>query len=192
MNISQNLKLSKKEKKDLFYIVREDLENEIKNYYNTDKFSEKLGKMIQKIAYGLSFATNYINYTYKDEMISDAINNMFKAIYKKNFNFNKVKCPNCEQIFELEFTESNPYPKPKTIKCPFCNKDVSPIRFSPFSYLTQIASFAFINRIKIENKLNDDKLCYVQKIYDDIMTDNPYYYSYIKNLESNENILEDE
>ncbi len=188
MNIPQNLKLTKKEKKDLFYVVREDLENEIKYYYKNNKFSESLGKMIQKIAYGLSFATNYINYTYKEDMISDAINNMFKAIYKKNFNFNKVKCPKCEQIFELKSTEEDPYPKPEFIECPHCNKLIQPIRFNPFSYLTQIASYAFINRIKIENKLNDSKLLYIQKVYDDIMTDNPYYYTYIKSLENNDNI----
>lgn len=190
MNISHDLNLTKKEKKKLFYIVREDLEKEIKKYYETNIFSENLGTMIQKIAYGLSYATNFINYTYKEDMISDAIMNMFKALYKKNFNFNKVKCPECSQVFILDSNINNPYPNPDIIKCPFCNKNIKPIRFSPFSYLTQIASFAFINRLKIENKLNDLKLNYIQKVYDDIMTDNPYYYAYIKSTENTENIDE--
>jgi len=185
MNISYDLKLTKKEKKKLFYIDRDVLEEEIKKYYNTDVFSEALGSMIQKIAYGLSYATNYINYTYKEDMISDAIMNMFKAIYKKNFNFNKVKCPECEHIFLLKSTEDNPYPTPKKTKCPNCKKSIVPVRFNPFSYLTQIASFAFINRIKIENKLNDSKLDYAQKVYEDIMVDNPCYYAYIKSIDNN-------
>ena len=179
-----NNNLSKKEKKELFYIDKNDLYNEIKSYYTTDIFSEKLGEMISKIAYGLSYATNYINYTYKDEMVSDAINNMFKAIYKKNFNLNKVKCPNCNQIFCLNQIEEKKYNLNQLIECKSCKKEIVPIKFSPFSYLTQIAAYAFINRIKIENKNNDCKLEYTQKIYEDLMTNNPDYYIYLKTLES--------
>lgn len=181
-----NKNLSKQEKKDLFYIKRDELVDEIQKYYTTNVFSERLGGMIQKIAYGLSYATNYINYTYKEDMISDAINNMFKAIYKKNFDLNKAKCPECDNVFSIPPTDDEIYPEPYIMECPFCHKQILPTKFNPFSYLTQIASYAFINRIKIENKNNDSKLKYIQKIYDDIMIDNPYYYAYIKSLETDE------
>ena len=48
--------------------------------------SEELGEMITKIAKGLSYAPNFINYSYKDEMIGDAVVKMFTALFNKKFN----------------------------------------------------------------------------------------------------------
>ena len=42
--------------------------------------------MITKIAHGLSYAPNFINYSYKDEMIGDAVVKMFTALFNKKFN----------------------------------------------------------------------------------------------------------
>jgi len=69
-------------KKEEFYVNPDELRAEIKNYYETNVFSNKLGLMIKKIAYGMSYMTNFINYTYKDEMISDAIYKMSRAIVR--------------------------------------------------------------------------------------------------------------
>ena len=55
------------------------------------KVPEYIGACILKIANGLSNRPNFINYTYKDEMISDGIENCLQYIY--NFNPEKSKNP---------------------------------------------------------------------------------------------------
>ena len=55
------------------------------------KVPEYVGECILKIANGLSNRPNFINYTYKDEMISDGIENCLQYIY--NFNPAKSKNP---------------------------------------------------------------------------------------------------
>lgn len=69
-------------KKEEFYVNPDELRAEIKKYYDTDNFSDALGLMIKKIACGMSYCPNFINYTYKDEMISDAIYKMSRAIVR--------------------------------------------------------------------------------------------------------------
>ena len=41
-------------KKEEFYVNPDELRDEIKKYYTTNVFSNKLGLMIKKIAYGIS------------------------------------------------------------------------------------------------------------------------------------------
>ena len=55
------------------------------------KVPEYIGECILKIANGLSNRPNFINYTYKDEMISDGIENCLQYIH--NFNPEKSKNP---------------------------------------------------------------------------------------------------
>lgn len=61
---------------------------DIIEYYNsgTDEIGDKLGESIFKIAKGLSYAPNFINYSYKDDMVGDAIVKMFSALQSKKFN----------------------------------------------------------------------------------------------------------
>ena len=49
------------------------------------------GECFLKIANGLSFRPNFINYTYRDEMISDGIENCLQYVY--NFDPNKSNNP---------------------------------------------------------------------------------------------------
>ena len=53
--------------------------------------TEYIGKCFRDIAVGLSYRPNFINYTYKDEMILDAIENCLT--YCSNFDPNKSKNP---------------------------------------------------------------------------------------------------
>ena len=53
------------------------------------KMSEYIGECIYKIATRLSTRPNFINYTYRDEMICDAIENCIQ--YIGNFNPEKSK-----------------------------------------------------------------------------------------------------
>ena len=64
---------------------------EADNVGERPKVPEYIGKCILKIANGLSNRPNFINYTYKDEMISDGIENCLQ--YVKNFNPEKSKNP---------------------------------------------------------------------------------------------------
>tara|TARA_Y100000310_G_scaffold211100_1_gene211828 strand:- start:1039 stop:1422 length:384 start_codon:yes stop_codon:yes gene_type:complete len=54
----------------------------------SDTIPDYLGETIYKIAVGLSYASNFINYTYKEDMIGDAIVKMLAAIREKKFDIN--------------------------------------------------------------------------------------------------------
>ena len=68
------------------YVNSKEFKEAIAKYYDTDVCGEDLGEMITKIAHGLSYAPNFINYSYKDEMIGDAVVKMFTALFNKKFN----------------------------------------------------------------------------------------------------------
>lgn len=67
------------------YVNSKQFEDEIRLYYKTDKMTEYLADSIRRIAYGLSFAPNFINYSYRDEMIGDAVVKMYQALKYKKF-----------------------------------------------------------------------------------------------------------
>lgn len=75
------------------YVNSREFEEEIRVYYNTGKISEKLGESLTKIANGLSYAPNFINYSYKDDMIGDAIVKMFSALRNKKFRLDSGFSP---------------------------------------------------------------------------------------------------
>ena len=58
---------------------------------DTPRIPEYIGKCFLDIANGLSFRPNFINYTYRDEMISDGIENCIQ--YCHNFDPEKSKNP---------------------------------------------------------------------------------------------------
>jgi len=84
-------KLKPKEK--LHYVNSREFEEEIRTYYKTGDVSVKLGESITKIAHGLSYAPNFINYSYKDDMIGDAIVKMFSALRNKKFKLDSGFSP---------------------------------------------------------------------------------------------------
>ena len=55
------------------------------------RITDYIGECFLKIANGLSFRPNFINYTYRQEMISDGIENCLQYIH--NFNPEKSKNP---------------------------------------------------------------------------------------------------
>ena len=76
-------KLKPKEK--VHYVNGKEFEEEIRAYYKSGHVTQKLGESLTKIANGLSYAPNFINYSYKDDMIGDAIVKMFSALRNKKF-----------------------------------------------------------------------------------------------------------
>jgi len=81
-------KKKKKKNKDTktHYVNSKVFFEQIKEYYKTDILPDELAESINKIATGLSYAPNFINYSYKDEMVGDAILKMFSALKNKKFN----------------------------------------------------------------------------------------------------------
>jgi len=75
------------------YVNSKQFEEEIRQYYKTDQITNYLADSIRRIAYGLSFLPNFINYSYKDEMIGDAVVKMYQALKYKKFHLDKGFSP---------------------------------------------------------------------------------------------------
>ncbi len=86
------IKKPKRGKKDVeYYVNPEELNKKIEEYYNSDNpdiIDDDLALMISKIAHRLSFAPNFINYTYRIDMEGDAIIKMFSALKNRKFKIN--------------------------------------------------------------------------------------------------------
>jgi pterin-4a-carbinolamine dehydratase len=80
-------------KEKVHYVNSKEFEDEIRNFYKSDFISIKLGDSINKIAHGLSYAPNFINYSYKDDMIGDAIVKMVSALKNKKFRLDSGFSP---------------------------------------------------------------------------------------------------
>lgn len=77
-----------KPKIDEFYVNPPIFKQQIKDYYKTDLCIHELADSLKRIAYGLGNKSNFINYTYKDEMIGDALVKMYTALKNKKFDVN--------------------------------------------------------------------------------------------------------
>jgi DNA-directed RNA polymerase specialized sigma24 family protein len=75
------------------YVSRAEFEDELKEFYETDIMSDELCLKIQKIAKGLSYSPSFINYSYREDMISDAIIKMYVALRDKKFMFSEGSSP---------------------------------------------------------------------------------------------------
>lgn len=78
----------KKSKVSQHYVDAKDLNKRIKDYYESgdpELKDEELAQMISKIANRLAFAPNFINYSYREDFIGDAIIKMFAALKNKKF-----------------------------------------------------------------------------------------------------------
>ena len=67
------------------YVDPIEMENLIREYHKTEVLQNELADMIQKIGTRLGYAQNFINYSYKEEMIGDAIIKMMTALTRKRF-----------------------------------------------------------------------------------------------------------
>lgn len=76
-----------------FYVEPKKFDDEIVIYYNTGNLSDDLAEMVNKIAHKLSYAPNFINYTYREDMVGDALIRMFKALMSKKYDREKGTNP---------------------------------------------------------------------------------------------------
>jgi hypothetical protein len=79
--------------KNKFYVDTKEFDTEIMNYYDTVIMSNNLAEMVSKISHKLSFASNFINYSYREEMAGDGIIRMMKALIAKKYNKDKGTNP---------------------------------------------------------------------------------------------------
>ena len=92
----KELKVKKKRKKaedKPHYVNAKEFEDALTKYYADDKISNYLGESIQRIANGLSYAPNFINYSFKEDMVGDAVLKMYQAILHKKFKLNQGFSP---------------------------------------------------------------------------------------------------
>lgn len=82
--IKEKSNISKEE----FYVDPVKFKNAIKQYYEDEQCTEYLGECLNKIAEGLGYNTRFINYSFKDDMIGDALIKMFSALKRKKFDVN--------------------------------------------------------------------------------------------------------
>ena len=75
-----------KPKIDQYYVNPADFKNQIREYYVTEVCIVELSTALKNIAYGLGNKSNFINYTYKEDMIGDALVKMYTALKNKKFN----------------------------------------------------------------------------------------------------------
>lgn len=76
-----------------YYVDPKDFKDAIRKFYETDKFENYLGECINKIAAGLSYNSKFRDYTYRDDMVGDAIIKMYAALKNKNFDVNSEYNP---------------------------------------------------------------------------------------------------
>lgn len=86
-------KRGKKADKTKFYVDPKEFDQQIIAYYNSGILNNELAEMVSKIAHKLSYAPNFINYSYREEMVGDGIIRMFKALMSKKYNHSKGNNP---------------------------------------------------------------------------------------------------
>ena len=82
-----------KPKKTEYYIDPAVFKQQLVEYYKDSSNERVIAESINKIAVGLSYSSNFINYTYKDEMVGDAIVKMYTAVKNKKFDVNSEHNP---------------------------------------------------------------------------------------------------
>lgn len=75
-----------KEKK-VNYIEPKVFKESMLRYYETDKMTNEVAGNLKKIAEGLSYSPNFRDYSYRDEMVGDALIKMYAALKNKKFKF---------------------------------------------------------------------------------------------------------
>jgi DNA-directed RNA polymerase specialized sigma24 family protein len=85
--------IKQKPEKKKIYIVPKEFDEAIMKYYESGDLTNELAEMVDKIAQKLAYAPNFINYSYRPDMIGDAIIKMMKALIGKKYQHNKGSNP---------------------------------------------------------------------------------------------------
>ena len=130
-------------KRNVHYVNNKDFLDALVEYRNKCFEAEKngeprpqipryIGECFLKMATRYCYRPNFANYTYKSDLISDAVENMSRYV----LNFDPEKSTN------------------------------------PFAYFTQVIHYAFLRRIKLEQKETEKKAMIIEKLnFSDVMFD---------------------
>ena len=85
-------------KKNEYYIDHKELRQKLADYYKKSDagdadIPEDLGQMLLKIATGLSFASNFANYSFRQDMLGDALVKMVQAVQNQKFKVDSTFNP---------------------------------------------------------------------------------------------------
>jgi hypothetical protein len=84
-------KKTKQENRKKYYVDNGRMTDLIMQYHSDDNLGDELAIYLYNIANRISFMPNFINYTWKEEMIGDGIEKEFKALKNKKFDPTKGK-----------------------------------------------------------------------------------------------------
>jgi hypothetical protein len=76
-----------------YYVDPKEFDQQILDYYKSGVLSDNLAEMVYRIAHKLSYASNFINYSYREEMVGDGVIRMFKALMSKKYSHDKGTNP---------------------------------------------------------------------------------------------------
>jgi hypothetical protein len=93
MEIISDIPLSPKKIKEQYYVDPEKFKLAIKDYYSHGVCDDYLGSCLNKIAEGLGYNPKFLNYSFKNDMIGDALVKMFSALKRKKFNVDSETSP---------------------------------------------------------------------------------------------------
>lgn len=68
-----------------YYVDPSEMEREIDKFYQTNEISTTLAKMLQMIVERLSRSKQFCQYSYRQEMCSNALIKIFKALQRRRF-----------------------------------------------------------------------------------------------------------
>jgi hypothetical protein len=131
-------------KKNEYYVQPAQFEKLIQDAYDSGVMSDPLCESIMKIAHKLSFSPNFINYSYREEMVGDAIEKMVIAIRNKVYKYNPAKVGK------------------------------NGAAGNGFMYFSKIAYHAMVNRIKLEKKNRDAIENYKEELFEKIMRESDH------------------
>lgn len=92
--IAKVKKIKIKEEKKKYYVDNDRFQTLIQEFYDTDVFSDELAMILYNIANRVAFMPNFINYSYKDEMIGDGLLKEIQTIKTKKFDIRRGKAFN--------------------------------------------------------------------------------------------------
>jgi hypothetical protein len=177
-----------------YYVNPDEMWEDIKEYYDlpTDSpITIATGTHISNISEKLGFSTNFINYTFKSEMIGDAKVQMIEKLFKRKFklwvvyDILDIQSHHYEKSMEpykiVKFKKKDPKTKKEIVvdyqvkECDILDLDKYQIRIknNPFSYFTRIAWNCFVGRIKKEKLQTDIIEAYQNHVYDGLLAENP-------------------
>ena len=177
ISMNKKKKETRGRKQGKYYVSNDELVKGVREYYSDEKFTEELGRHVNKIVDGVSHSPNFINYFKEDnpwgvEMYSDAVWRITKSVVDKGCRIideELIGTPlfdeNNKPVYELDkegnfvLDENN-------------NKIQSIIKQNNiFGYFSRIAWMAFVGRIKAEKKQQQLIAVYSEKIIGDFETE---------------------